>query len=35
MQMFRVRYVFYTLDVYEVIYKAQLAAALLLGGMGI
>lgn len=29
------RYVFYTRDVYEVIYKAQLAAALLLGGMGI
>lgn len=29
------RYVFYTPDVYEVIYKAQLAAVLLLGGMGI
>lgn len=28
-------YVFYTLDVYEVTDKAQLAAALLLGGMGI
>lgn len=28
-------YVLYTLDVYEVIDKAQLAAALLLGGMGI
>ena len=35
MQMFSMRYVFYTLDIYEVIYKAQLAATLLLGGMGI
>lgn len=29
------RYVFYTLPVYEIIYKAQLAVVLLLGGMGI
>lgn len=35
MQMFNMWYVFYTLDVYEVIDKAQLAAALLLGAMGI
>lgn len=35
MQMFSVQYVLYMLDVYEVIYKAQLVAALLLGGMGI
>jgi len=35
MQMFSVRYVLYTRDVYEVIHEAQLAAALLRGGMGI
>lgn len=35
MQMFSICCVFYTLDVYEVIYKAQLAAVLLQGGMGI
>lgn len=35
MQMFSMRYVFYTLAVYEIIYKAQLAVVLLLGGMGI
>lgn len=35
MQMFSMQYVFYMLDVYEVIHKAQLAAALPLGGMGI
>lgn len=35
MQMFNMWYVFYTLDIYEVIDKAQLAAAVLLGGMEI
>lgn len=35
MQMFRMRYEFYTLDVYEVIYKARLEASLHLGGMRI
>lgn len=33
--MFNMWYVFYTLDIYEVIDKAQLAAAVLLGGMEI